>query len=172
MYYKKTPTDLLEDPTIHFDVSKKDGLPFTKCHHCPKELVSKNAVTHMKDHIASHTGINMINPLAAHYSCYCLLCQPSRLIDSFRSGCVCLLVYAFMAEPFNIQTPNLVQGCTSTMYDGQGQRSRSPGWKMQFLGTYWFVWPHTEFWPVAWCHGVTTLCDATKWCHSPCDVTA
>ncbi len=56
MYYKKTPEDLLEDPHKHFDVSKKENLPLTKCHHCPKELHGKNAVTHMKDHIASHTG--------------------------------------------------------------------------------------------------------------------
>ncbi len=57
LYYKKTPRDMLINHRDHFTCdTQRDGSVSARCTHCNKTLHGKNAMAHMRDHVATHTG--------------------------------------------------------------------------------------------------------------------
>ncbi len=57
IYYKDTPADLLINHKNHYKTKvNRVGDVSAQCKQCNKTLTGKNAVAHMKDHVATHTG--------------------------------------------------------------------------------------------------------------------
>ncbi len=89
------------------------------------------------------------------------------------SVCVCVCVNTLTAEPFDIWSPNLVQGLTliiswtSLIFKVIGQRSRSPSQKNSISGVFlsWVKRYQTVAYGVmSWRHSMTS-CDIVAWRH-------
>ncbi len=99
-----------------------------------------------------------------------------KSVESVLSVCVCVSVSALTAEPFDIQTRNLVEALTliisrkSLKVKVIGQRSRSPCWKTWFLKfqmdeLHWasLSWHLTSYDGTAWRHDLTVRRHVTSW---------